>query len=212
MRGLRVWVGDLLIQDIGGDNNSIIALEKKTGKKVWGTGRGKPGYAPAIPFKDAGQDAVLVFRAKNMSALNCDNGEELWNIPWETAYDVNASSPSIFGDKLYISSGYASGRGALFQISNGDPKKIWENNDIKTKMSSCVIYKGHVYGISEKKSVLMCINMLDGSTVWAQPNMSQYGTLTICWRQAYYNDRLWAIGYCSGQLSGIRRDFESKNT
>lgn len=172
-------VGDLLILDIGGKNNSTLALNKKTGKKVWGTGNEKSGYAPPIPFKYGGTDSVLVFKGKAMHAFSRADGREFWKIPWETDYDVNASSPSVIGDKLFISAGYQTGRGVLYQLGKGGPKKLWRNDDIKTKMSSCAIYEGHVYGISEKKSLLMCMRMSDGEAVWTEPGMGQYGTLTI---------------------------------
>ena len=172
-------VDDMVILDIGGKKNSTIALNKKTGAKKWGSGNEDAGYAPPIPFKNGDKDAVLVFKGKAMYALSRVDGGELWNIPWDTAYDVNASSPSVIGDKLFISAGYNTGRGALYQLGQGAPKKLWRNDDIKTKMSSCTIYEGHVYGISEKKSVLMCINMENGATVWTEPGVSQHGTLKI---------------------------------
>jgi outer membrane protein assembly factor BamB len=172
-------VNDLLILDIGGNKNSTIALNKKTGKKVWGSGKGNAGYAPPIPFKNGGKDAVLVFKGKAMHAFSRLDGAELWKIPWETDYDVNASSPSVIGDKLFISAGYQTGRGTLYQLGKRVPKKLWRNDDIKTKMSSCAIYEGHVYGISEKKGVLMCISMATGDAVWTEPEMGQYGTLKI---------------------------------
>jgi len=172
-------VNDMVILDIGGKKNSTIALNKKTGTKVWGSGKDDAGYAPAIPFSNGDTDAVLVFKGKAMHALSRADGAELWRIPWETDYDVNASSPSVIGDRLFVSAGYNTGRGVLYQLGQGSPKKLWRNDDIKTKMSSCAIYEGHVYGISEKKSVLMCINMADGKAVWTEPGMGQYGTLTI---------------------------------
>jgi outer membrane protein assembly factor BamB len=171
--------GNLVILDIGGNGNSTIALDKKTGKKVWGAGSDGAGYAPPIPFKHGDTTAVMVFKAKAMVALALADGNELWRIPWRTQYDVNASSPFVVGDKFFISSGYPNGRGVLFQLGDGEPAKLWQNDDIKTKMSSCVPYKGHVYAVSEKLGVLMCVDMADGKTAWSQRGAGQHGTLTI---------------------------------
>ena len=177
--GSPLIAGDLVILDIGGDGNSTLALNKMTGEKVWGAGSDTPGYAPVIPFKQDGQDALLAFKAKALVAHALADGRELWRIGWESKYDVNASSPFTIGDKLFISSGYPTGRGALFRLGKGKPAKLWQNNDIKTKMNSCAPYKGHIYGISEKRGVLMCINMADGKTAWSTRGAGQYGTLTI---------------------------------
>jgi outer membrane protein assembly factor BamB len=171
--------GDLVILDIGGNGNSTLALDKKTGEKVWGSGADVAGYAPPIPFTNGATPAVLVFKGKAMVALALADGKELWRIPWKTSYDVNASAPFVLGDKVFISSGYPTGRAALFQLGEGAPTKLWENKDLKTKMNDCVYHDGHVYGISEKLGVVMCVRMADGEAVWTQKGAGQYGNLAI---------------------------------
>ena len=47
-------------------------------------------------------------------------------------------------------------------------------------MNSAVVYKGHVYCVSERAGgQLMCFNLRDGAVVWAERSFAPYGTLMI---------------------------------
>lgn len=180
--GSPLVVGDLLILDTGAAGNSTVALERGTGRKVWGSGDDLAGYSTPIPFEQGGRPGVLVFKARAMVAQDLAAGRELWRIGWKTSYDCNASTPTAFGDKVFISTGYGgrSARGALFQLGDGEPRQIWLNQDIETKMNSAVIYGDHGYCVSEVKGGrLMCFGLRDGAAAWSEESFAPYGTLMI---------------------------------
>ena len=57
---------------------------------------------------------------------------------------------------------------------------MWVNDDIETKMNSAIIYRGHVYCISERAGgQLMCVDLQTGKTVWSESSFAQYGTLMM---------------------------------
>jgi outer membrane protein assembly factor BamB len=178
--GSPLAIGDRLIIDVGGKGNSTVALDTNTGNKIWGVGSDSAGYASPIPFKQGNAPAVMVFKGTRMVAHDFKTGKQLWGIPWKTSYDVNASSPVILEqNSFFISSGYNDGRGAVFNLTSGAPQKVWQNDDIKTKMSSCAAYKGYIYGVTEKKAQLMCMDQKTGNTVWSERKGGQFGTLII---------------------------------
>ena len=123
-----------------------------------------------------------MFKARAMVAHDLQHGQELWRIGWKTNYDANASSPSVIGNRVFISSGYSGkrGRGALFLLTETEPRELWVNDDIETRMNSAVVHAGHVYCISERASgQLMCVDLRDGSTVWSEPSYAEFGTLMV---------------------------------
>ena len=150
--GSPLVTGNLVILDTGADGNSTVALDKASGRKVWGAGQDLAGSATPVPFEHAGQRGVLVFKTRAMVAHDLAHGRELWRIDWKTVYDCNASTPMVVGDKLFISTGYGgrSARGALFQLGRGQPCEIWRTDKLGTKMNSAVVYEDHVYCVSEK--------------------------------------------------------------
>ena len=171
--------GNIVVYDIGGKDQSTLALDKKTGEKVWSSGADVPGYASPIPYTHNDKRAVLIFKSRAMVSLDASTGKERWRLPWRSAYDVNASCPIVIGDRMLISSGYPGGRAAMFQLTDGDPRRLWRNDDIKTKMSSLVVRDGHAYGISERGGRLLCISLETGKNVWEQKGLGRYGTLMV---------------------------------
>jgi outer membrane protein assembly factor BamB len=180
--GSPLVVSNLVIFDTGAEGMSTVALHKLSGKVVWSTGDDLPGYATPIPFAHAEERGVLVFKARAMVAHDLRSGEELWRLGWKTYYDVNASTPTVVGDKLFISTGYGgrSARGALFQLGQNPPRQLWLNDDIETKMNSAVVFENHVYCVSERSGgQLMCVDLRTGTTVWTDSSFARYGTLMI---------------------------------
>lgn len=174
--------GDLLILDCGGKGNSTLALNKKTGKKVWGQGDENAGYATPTPIKLKGKPAVVVFKGTAVVAHDLKTGKRLWEVPWKTSYDVNASSPvPLPNNRLLVTSGYKDGRAVLFDVSGSKPKELWRNDDVKTKMSSAVVHDGHAFAVNsdgDHKNSLICVSLATGKTVWSQKGFGQ-GTLTL---------------------------------
>lgn len=178
--GSPTILGNALLLDIGGDGNSTVALRKSDGSKIWGRGDEKAGYAPVMPFKQAEGLTLLVFKGKAMVGLEARTGREQFSIPWNTSYDVNASSPVVVGNGFLVSSGYPrTGRAAFYSVRGGKPSKVWENGDVKTKMNSVARRGGYFYAASEKRGQIMCLDGRTGKTVWSERGSGQYGNLII---------------------------------
>lgn len=192
--GAPLVAGNVLIVDAGGRRNSTLALNKTTGEKVWGAGSEGAGYATPISVTQNGRPAVVVFKGEALVCLDFSSGKQLWEVPWKTSYDVNASSPvKLPNQKLLVSSGYGGGRAALLDISSRRPRQLWRNDDIKTKMSSCVATADHVFAVSgDNGGKLICAGLADGKTKWSQGGFG-FGTLALA------GDRLIVLGE-SGNL------------
>ena len=205
--GSPLVTDSLVIFDTGGDGRSTVALDKTSGREIWGTGDDLAGYSTPIPFQQAGRYGVLVFKARALVAHDLEDGHEWWRIKWRTNYDANASSPMVVGDKLFVSSGYSGkrGRGALFQLTAETPRELWVNDDIETRMNSAVVFDGHVYCISERAGgQLMCVDLRDGATVWSEPRFAQFGTLMIADGKLIILDEFGDLVIADATASGYR--------
>lgn len=152
--------GDLAILNVG---SAGAALDKKTGKVVWSSGPEASGYSTPVPIKVGGDRAVMLALKQDVAALKVKDGAELWRFPWKTQYDVNAADPILNGSKVFISSGYGRGAG-VFDVSEKPAKKIWENKNLRTHMSTAVLWKDHIYGIDENQ--LRCVVFETGEVKW----------------------------------------------
>ena len=159
-------VGDLAVVAIG---KTGIALNKKTGKKVWAGGPGKYAYASPVPFKVGAKPAIAFFGANAVTAVDAKTGKDLWSHPWLTKYDVNAADPLFTDAGMFISSGYGTGC-AMIDISKAKPKLLWQNKLVRAHFSSPVIINGHIYAADGNagRGHLVCIDAKTGEEKWRE--------------------------------------------
>jgi outer membrane protein assembly factor BamB len=169
--GSALVEGNLVILNAG---NAGIALDKKSGKVVWDSGKGPGGYATAVPL--AGPDGgVAMFSRQSLIAVKAADGRELWSYPWKTSYDVNAADPVIAGDRVFMSSGYNHGA-TVIRIKGSQAEKVWESKNMRNHFNSCVLWQEHLYGVDE--SELRCLAFDTGEVKWKYPQFGK-GSLML---------------------------------
>ncbi|MGB8169662.1 MAG: PQQ-binding-like beta-propeller repeat protein [Chthoniobacteraceae bacterium] len=162
--------GNLVIVDVGGKGSSTVALDKSSGSLVWKSGDDEAGYASPVVATIGGKRTVVMFKGTALVGLDVKDGRELWRTPWKTNYEVNAATPLVVGDRIFISSGYGSGC-ALIEISGGKAVEKWRNKNLKAHINSPVYSKGYVYGIDDQASnraPLVCLDFATGAVKWSQ--------------------------------------------
>lgn len=169
--GSALVEGNLVILNAG---NAGIALDKKSGKVAWESGKGPGGYATAVPL--AGTDGgVAMFSRQSLIAVRAADGHELWSYPWKTSYDVNAADPVIAGDRVFMSSGYNHGA-TVIRVKGGQAEKVWESKNMRNHFNSCVLWQEHLYGVDE--SELRCLAFDTGEVKWKYPQFGK-GSLML---------------------------------
>jgi outer membrane protein assembly factor BamB len=159
----------LLLVDVGGKNGSgLMAFDKATGREAWRSQRTQAGYAAPVAFDAAGVRHAVFFTGKSVIAVRPKDGGLLWQVPWETSWDVNAATPIFIPpDKVFVSSGYDHGA-AVYRIAASEGgasvSAVWQNREMKNRFSSSVLAGEHIYGFDEK--TLKCIDARTGETRW----------------------------------------------
>lgn len=147
-----------------------VAVNKKDGKVVWKSKSGVANYSTPVPFKQNGYPYLAIFGKEHLYAVNAKNGRVKWAFPWSTSYDVNAADPGVYKDMIFVSSGYGTGC-CLLDVSKGGPRKVWQNKNMSTHISSTIIIDGYIYGIDGNAGTdakLSCLDIKDGSVVWSK--------------------------------------------
>jgi outer membrane protein assembly factor BamB len=162
--------GNLLICDVGARGASTVALDKTDGKVVWKSGDDDEGYASPVAATIAGKRTIVLFKGSHFVGLDAASGRELWRQEWKTSYDVNAATPLIVGDRIFVSSGYGRGCG-MFEVKGGAVAERWQNKNLRAHFSTPVIWQGAIYGIdgqAEPKSPLVCLDVETGKVRWEE--------------------------------------------
>lgn len=172
--------GDLAIVSAGGDDGALLALAPKTGKTVWKCAGDPVGYATPYPFTLEARRYVVGFLAKSVIIADVETGREVWRMPWETSWDVNATTPIFHDGHLFLSSGYRHGA-ILLKLAGASDKltaeTVWQNQAIRAKFQTPVLYQGHLY-TSDETGRLKCVEFTTGKEKWNHGGVT-HGTVIL---------------------------------
>jgi outer membrane protein assembly factor BamB len=163
-------VDDLVVVLPGGPaGRSVVAYDRRTGTRRWSALNDKQAYSAPMLATIDGRRQMLIITSRRVVSLTPENGELLWEYPWPTANDINASQPVILppGNRVLLSSGYGHGAAAIEVTSNGGrhgTRLLWEHGRLKNRFSSSVVHDGFIYGLDE--TILTCVNAQTGEVVW----------------------------------------------
>jgi outer membrane protein assembly factor BamB len=152
---------DMIVVNVG----RVIAFKKKSTEPIWQTERNYgDAYSTPADFRLGGRPCLAVFNAQGLAVLDRKTGKHLAFHPWKTQYEINAATPVVRGETVFISSGLNRGC-ALLKLGQGDPEVLWESKKMRNKMTGCVLWQDHLYGFDE--SIFKCLD-LEGNVAWSQ--------------------------------------------
>lgn len=193
LTGSPLVLGDRLFVEVGGKDSSLVALDKLSGKLIWGEGNDGAGYGTPVAFHLAGRQLLATFNLTSLAINDQRNGARLGQFPWKTKIGLNAATPLVFDGKVFISS-YGMGC-ALLDLKKGvtsqesgvsreqktafptrnsqteicnDPNMsiIWQNKELNSEFAAPVFWQGYIYGFDYVK--LACLDARDGKVMWKQ--------------------------------------------
>ncbi len=201
-----VW-GDLLLVNVGGspagsppdvysaqgrveaDGSAIVAFDKATGKVRWKTGDDLASYASPVLARIGGRDIVFMFARGGLLAIDPTKGETLAQFPWRARLleSVNASSPVVVGDEVFISETYELGS-ALVKFTGSGFEEVWtdrgrrRNQAMALHWNTPIEHEGYLYGSSgyhAPEAELRCVDWKTGQVKWSQPDMGRSSLLLV---------------------------------
>ena len=152
----------------GPQGKSVVAYNKDTGAPAWSALDDRQAYSSPMLVTLGGVRQILVFTASRIVGITPENGTLLWEHPWKTTYDVNASQPLVVSDnRVFVSSGYGTGAAVLELTRTGSTfsvREVWRNIRMKNQFTSSMLLDGFIYGLDE--SILACIDAATGELKW----------------------------------------------
>jgi len=169
MSGSPLIVDEKVIVTPGGTNGkSIVAYNRFSGEPVWRSLNDRAGYTSPILATLAGRRQIVWISGERAVGVAVEDGKLLWEFPFPAQMDMNCSQPVVVDDASVLLSS-AQGPGAvLLEITrNNDTfaaRPVWQNNRLKNKFNSSVLYQGHIYGFDE--AILACVDAKTGKLKW----------------------------------------------
>lgn len=164
--------GDRLICTPGKEKNTMLALDKMTGEKIWGASREGDkgaGHASVIITKVGDTKVYVNTTASGGLGVRAEDGKLMWTTDDPQAVAV-IPTPIVRGEHVFLCAGYASGGTLLKQVATDDGVKVEEvyplNRDLKNKHGGIVLVGDYLYGDSDDKGTPFCADFLTGEVKW----------------------------------------------
>ena len=170
--------GKLLIVNAGGPNGAgVVALDRDTGKTVWQATDEGASYASPRCATIGGQRYAFIFGRGGLVALDPANGKVFWRFPLRSKLveSVNAASPVIVGDLVFVSASYQTG-GALLRCRKDGCDVVWRDEVLSTHWATSMHRDGYLYGFNgrhEKGTTLRCVELATAKLMWEQPALTR---------------------------------------
>lgn len=172
-----------VIANIGGADAGIVAFDSKSGKVLWTATDHEASYSSGIAATLHGQRRALFLTRAGLVGLDPVSGRIAFSRPWRAriAASVNAASPLVSGDLIFVSAEYGPGAGLLQLEPDGATlREIWTSNDVLTNhYATSVLHDGYLYGYHGRQELgpsLRSVELRTGKVAW---NVDQFRAGTI---------------------------------
>jgi outer membrane protein assembly factor BamB len=160
----------------GGNETSVIALDKTDGSLVWKTRSlgGTRAYASSVIIEKSGLKILLAQTANDLIAINAESGGIIWSFnlmqyhTGESGKGANTNTPLIDGDDIFLTSGY--NHPAIMLTMTSDGKSVsekWQNPDFDNHIGGVVKVGDHIFGsnwLNNNSGNWMCVDWNTGKT------------------------------------------------
>ncbi len=162
--------GDRVLVTPGGKKNSIVALDKTSGKLEWSAkvpDGDRAGYSSIVMADINGAKQYVQFMHKGVVGIAAKDGAFLWRYNKPANGTANISTPVISGNRVFAASAYGTG-GGLAKIDE-TPKgqqaeQVYFTDQMQNHHGGMVLLDGYLYG--ENNGKLTCLKFDTGDVQW----------------------------------------------
>jgi outer membrane protein assembly factor BamB len=164
--------GNLVLLNLGGpDGAGIAAFDKLTGKTVWKATSDGASYSSPVVRTIQGKRLAIFFTAAGLVVLEAATGVERYRLPFRsrTYESVNAASPVVVDDIVFLSATYNTGAVAL-RLEPAGLRTLWQSRDaMQNHWATSIHHDGILYGMDgrhEYGSNFRAIELATGRVRW----------------------------------------------
>ena len=157
---------------VSGNGTGLVAFDKYTGAVRYTATDELAGYAAPIVATIGGRRWCFAFCRGGLVGFEPQAGRVDFHYPWRASLleSVNASTPVVVGDEVFISETYGPGS-SLLRVKPGDPEIVWRDDpkrrqkSMKMHWNTPIYHEGFLYGCSGRNSPdaeLRCVEWQTG--------------------------------------------------
>ena len=172
---------NVVILQVGGKGGAgIVAFNSETGQLLWKATGHEAGYSSPVTGTIGGKRWLFCFTRSGLVALEPANGRVIFEFPWRARMhaSVNAATPRVIGDTIFLSASYDTGA-ILLRFKETGPERLWSGDDILSCHYATGVHReGFLYGIDGRADPgfspapsLRCVELKTGKVRWAKEGL-----------------------------------------
>jgi outer membrane protein assembly factor BamB len=197
--------GDVLVCTPGGNQATILAVNKKTGEVIWKSsvpGGDEASYASAIIIDVGGIKQYVQFLQKGVVGVEAKTGKFLWRYG-ETAKGSRANIPTPIEHEGYVFSGSGMAGAGLVKLktvgSALEADQIYFTKELPTSIGGAVLIGDYLYGTTNK--ALVCAEFKTGKIRW-QDKCVGAGSVCVAEGRLYVHGESGAVALVEATPDG----------
>src|SRR5205823_3650343 len=152
--------GDVLVCTPGGEDATLVALNKKTGGVIWKSavpGGVEAAYASVVAAEAAGVKQYIQFLQNGVVGVDAKTGRFLWRYDQTGMSPANIPTPVVHDGNVYSASGMAGGGLVKLKADGGKvtAEEVYFSKNLPKSIGGSVLIDGHLYGTSDQG--LLCV-------------------------------------------------------
>jgi len=168
--------GDKLFCTPGGDEASMVALNKKDGSLIWkAKGNGdKSAYCSPAMVKLPNRSLLVTHTQNNIIGVDAETGKFLWNVDFPNKYSIHPNTPIYKDGMIYCFTGYGKG-GVMLNLSadGSSVTEVWRNETLDNQMGGAILLDGKIYGSGHANRQWFCLDWKTGEQLFAAKMLSK---------------------------------------
>ena len=183
----RVAPGQL--DQVVGNGSGIVAFDKYTGNVRYQISDELASYAAPRLTTLNGRRWCFCFMRGGLVGFEPSTGEVDFHYPWRarSLESVNASSPVVVANEVFISETYGPGS-SLLKVRPGGYDIVWRDSrrkrekSMQTHWNTPIHHEGYLYASSgrhHQNAELRCIELKTGKVMWSVPDLTRSSLLYV---------------------------------
>jgi outer membrane protein assembly factor BamB len=165
--------GNNLVINVGCKTAGIVALDKKSGKEVWKATTQEASYSSPVAATIQGKRQLLFLTRDGLVALDPETGKVIQEKRWRSrmAASVNAATPLVIENKVFLSACYGTGA-VLLDFTKDGLEEVWKGDEtLSNHYDTSVYHDGYLYGLDgrqEQGAQLRCVELKTAKVMWTE--------------------------------------------
>jgi outer membrane protein assembly factor BamB len=172
-----------VIANIGGKGAGIVAFDAKSGKVLWTATEDEASYSSPAGATIGGRRYAVFLTRTGLVGLDPSSGKVQFQQRWRArqAASVNAATPLIVGDVVFISAQYGPGASAM-RLDGSTLTELWASDDVLSNhYATSVHHNGILYGFHGRQEYgpsFRAVELKTGKVRWNQDRFMA-GSVTL---------------------------------